>query len=249
VPETLSGIVGVTLTFVLAGLVKGVAGMGLPTVVMGVLGIGMAPHKAAALLVIPSLVTNVWQSSFGRRLLRVLARTWPMLSVAAITTWMAAGLLTGRGADTGHLWLGSALVAYAAATLANFRICVPRRHEPWLSPAVGATTGIISGATGVFVIPAVPYLQALGFEAAELVQALGLSFTVSTLALAAGLAGHGAFPVGALEASTLCTLPALAGMSLGQLIRSRVDARTFRRLFLICLLGIGGELIGHSLLE
>jgi hypothetical protein len=246
-PQTLTGIVAVALTFMLAGLVKGVAGMGLPTVAMGVLGIGMAPKEAAALVVIPSLVTNVWQYSSGHQRLRVLSRTWPMLTAAAVMTWTAAGLLTRQGANSGAVWLGAALLAYAAATLANVRIRVPRRHEPWLSPAVGASTGIITGATGVFVIPAVPYLQALGFERDELVQALGLSFTVSTLALAGGLASHGAFRVGALEASTLCTLPALAGMGLGQWIRSRVNARTFRRLFLLCLLGIGVELIGHGL--
>jgi uncharacterized protein len=242
------GIVTITVTFVLAGVVKGVAGMGLPTVAMAVLGIGMAPKEAAALVVIPSLVTNLWQYSSGHQRLRVLSRTWPMLSATAVTTWMAAGLLTGQGADRGALWLGAALVAYAAATLANVQIHIPQRHEIWLSPTVGATTGMITGATGVFVIPAVPYLQALGFEGGELVQVLGLSFTVSTVALAAGLMGHGAFRVSALEASTLCTLPALAGMGLGQLIRSRVNARTFRRLFLICLLGIGAELIWHSLL-
>ncbi|HXR90153.1 MAG TPA: sulfite exporter TauE/SafE family protein [Steroidobacteraceae bacterium] len=244
--ETLAGIVAVTLTFVLAGVVKGAAGMGLPTVAMGVLGIGMAPREAAALVVIPSLVTNVWQYFSGARRLRVLSRTWSMLTGAAVTTWAACGLLAGQGNSSGALWLGAALVAYAAATLANFRIRIPSRYEIWLSPAAGAITGLVTGATGVFVIPAVPYLQALGFEGEELIQSLGLSFTVSTLALAGGLAGRGAFRVSALAASTLCTLPALAGMGLGQLIRSRVNARVFRRLFLICLLGIGAELIGRG---
>ena len=56
-------------------------------------------------------------------------------------------------------------------------------------------TGIITAATGVFVIPAVPYLQAIGLEKDQLVQALGLSFTVSTLALAANIARAGALNV------------------------------------------------------
>jgi hypothetical protein len=56
---------------------------------------------------------------------------------------------------------------------------------------VGAITGLTTAATGVFVIPAVPYLQAIGFEKEELVQALGLSFTVSTMALAFNVAFEG----------------------------------------------------------
>ena len=48
-------------TFLFAGLVKGVVGLGLPTVAMGLLGLAMPPVAAAALLLVPSLVTNVWQ--------------------------------------------------------------------------------------------------------------------------------------------------------------------------------------------
>ncbi len=46
----------------------------------------------------------------------------------------------------------------------------------------GTVTGLIASVTGVFVIPSVPYLQAIGLEKEELLQALGLSFTISTLA-------------------------------------------------------------------
>ena len=47
--------------FLLAGLVKGVIGMGLPTVAMGLLALVLPPAEAAAIVVVPSLVTNVWQ--------------------------------------------------------------------------------------------------------------------------------------------------------------------------------------------
>ena len=50
-----------TITFLLAGFVEGVIGLGLPTVSMGLLSLVMAPAKAAALLIVPSFVTNVWQ--------------------------------------------------------------------------------------------------------------------------------------------------------------------------------------------
>ena len=55
----------VVATFVVAGFVKGVTGMGLPTVAMGVLGTLMLPAQAAALLLLPSFVTNVWQLFAG----------------------------------------------------------------------------------------------------------------------------------------------------------------------------------------
>ncbi len=106
----------------------------------------------------------------------------------------------------------------------------------------------MTGGTGVFVIPAVPYLQALGLGKDDIVQALGLSFTVCTVALAAGLASRGAFRLDNLALSTLAIAPALVGMSAGQAIRKRVSPETFRRWFLIGLLLLGAEMALRPLL-
>jgi uncharacterized protein len=243
-----SQLLAVALIFVLAGLVKGVTGMGLPTVAMGLLGLLMAPAQAAALLVIPSLITNVSQYLLGRHRLVLMRRMWPMLLTICLATWASAGLMTGAGATRATTWLGTALVVYAAIGFAKVRLPVPGEYEAWLSPSVGAATGVVTGATGVFVIPAVPYLQALGFDKDDLVQVLGLSFTTSTLALAAGLATHGAFEIADAGSSVLCVAPALAGMGIGQIVRARMDPATFRLIFLLGLLLLGGDLVARSIL-
>ena len=92
-----------------------------------------------------------------------------------------------------------------------------------------------------------PYLGALGLGRDELVQALGLSFTLSTLALAGGLALHGALPAAASLASALAVLPALAGMAFGGWLRARVRPATFRLCFFLGLLALGGELAWRGL--
>jgi uncharacterized protein len=233
-------------TFVLAGCVKGVTGMGLPTVAIGVLGLQMAPAEAAALLVIPSFVTNLWQFLGGPHRVLLLRRMWPMLFAISAATWAGSGLIAGAGAKRATIYLGLALISYAVLGLSKIRMLVDRRYEAWLSPLVGATTGIITGATGVFVVPAVPYLQALGFDTEDLVQVLGLSFTVSTVALALGLASYGAFQGNAVGVSLLCTAPAVFGMLAGQAARARIDAATFRGLFFAGLLLLGGDLVARA---
>ncbi|AVO51283.1 sulfite exporter TauE/SafE family protein [Ectopseudomonas mendocina] len=234
-----------TVTFLLAGLVKGVTGMGLPTVAMGLLGTAMAPAAAAAILVIPSLLTNLWQLLAGPALLSLLRRFWAMMLGIVLGTVGGAALLVRVDPLWSGLALGIALMGYAGYALISPALSIPARAEPWLSPLVGLVTGIITGATGVFVMPAVPYLQALRLDKDELVQALGLSFTVSTLALAAGLLVHGALQVDQLGLSSLAILPALAGMWLGQRIRARISARRFRQCFLLFLLLLGLELISR----
>ncbi len=96
-------------------------------------------------------------------------------------------MITGATAPAAAAALGAALTLYAVVGLAKLRLRVPLGSERWAGPVVGAATGLVTGATGVFVIPAVPYLGSLGLERDDLVQALGLSFTASTLALAAGI--------------------------------------------------------------
>ncbi len=144
--------------------------------------------------------------------------------------------------------LGAALVLYAITSLAPLRLEVPARTEWWLGPLVGGATGVVTAATGVFVIPVVPYLQALRLAAEDLVQALGLSFTVSTIALAAALAGDGQFPWPHAGASVLALAAAIGGMLLGQAVRSRMQPKTFRRWFLVGLLLLGLHLMLRGLI-
>ncbi|MGR4038735.1 sulfite exporter TauE/SafE family protein [Pseudomonas sp. 910_21] len=230
-------------TFVLAGMVKGVIGLGLPTIAMGLLGLAMAPTQAAALLIIPATLTNLWQLAFGGHLPALFKRLWPML--LAIFVGTAAGSLW-LGLDGGHgvvRGLGGALLLYALSGLLLPSLRLAPVHECWLAPLCGLITGVITSATGVFVIPAVPYLQALGLNKEQLVQALGLSFTVSTLALAAGLLWRGALGSAELGASLLTLAPALLGMWLGQWLRQRISALLFKRAFFIGLGLLGGHLL------
>lgn len=108
-----------------------------------------------------------------------------------------------------------------------------------LSWWIGLATGLISSFTAVFVIPVVPFLQALRLEKDELIQAMGWSFTVSTFAMGAVLLQGGMMdPVtGAL--SLMAVLPSLLGMFLGQFLRARISAQLFRRCFFLGVLFLG----------
>lgn len=223
----------VTLIFLLAGAVKGVVGLGLPTVAMGLLSLRMPPAEAAAILLLPSFVTNVWQLVEGPRLGGLLRRLWPTLLAIFISTAIAAGVIASAKSSIASAALGGALLLYAAAGLRNFHMNVSPKAERPAGPLVGITTGLITGATGTFVVPAVPYLAGLGLARDELVQALGLSFTVSTVALGLGLLWHDALEVQSISNSAFAIVPALLGMLLGGWVRRRVSPERFRRWFFV----------------
>ncbi|RTZ44552.1 sulfite exporter TauE/SafE family protein [Candidimonas sp. SYP-B2681] len=238
----------IALTFFVAGIVKGVTGMGLPTLSMAILGAIMSPLTAVSLLIIPSFVTNFWQLITGPDFCALIKRLWLMMLAIVVGTIAGSWLLTNTNTKWTSMALGAALVFYAAHGLLGRPLSVPPCMERALSPVIGMMTGAISGATGVFVIPAVPYLQALGLSKDDLIQALGLSFTVSTVALAASLGVGGAFHLGNITLSALAIIPALLGMRVGTAVRAHIGVATFRRWFMIFLGVLGLELIFRSVL-
>jgi hypothetical protein len=235
----LASIAGV---FLIAGFVKGVIGMGLPTVAVGLLGLMMTPSRAAAVIVVPSLVTNVWQAVAGDAFATVARRLWPMFVGICIGTWAGAVWLPDGSSGQATVWLGIALAIYAMFGLANLHLRVPKQHERSIGLLIGIATGVVTVATGVFTIPGVPYIQALNFDRDRLVQALGLSFTVSTLTLAAALQRAGEMSISVVAPSAAGLVAALAGVLLGQLVRGRASPATFRMCFFIGLLVLGAHL-------
>ncbi|MFL9823493.1 sulfite exporter TauE/SafE family protein [Rhodoplanes sp. SY1] len=234
-------------TFLLAGFVKGTIGLGLPTVAMGFLGLVVTPAAAAAVLVVPSLVTNAWQMVAGPRLRPLLVRLWPMLAGVVAGTLVGSRVigLVGPWASAG---LGAALAAYGIVGLARLRLPQPSPgQEAWLAPLVGVATGLVTAATGVFVLPAVPWLQALGLAKDDLVQALGLSFTVSTVALGLGLLMERLYDPDLALLSLAALGPAALGMAVGQRVRARVSEPVFRTVFMAGLTLLGAWLLGRGL--
>lgn len=235
-------ILTIAITFLCAGFVKGVTGMGLPTVAMGILGALISPLAAASLLIIPSFVTNLWQLVAGPSFGALMLRLWSMMLAIVVGTIAGTAVLVGGNIAITTSMLGFSLVVYAAYTLLARQLQVPEKLERLLSPVIGLLTGVIAGATGIFVIPAVPYLSSLGLRKDDLVQSLGLSFTVSTVALGVGLSSRQAYSGDLLLISILAIVPALAGMFLGQFFRCKIRPESFRRYFLIGLMVLGLEM-------
>lgn len=232
--------------FLLAGTVKGVVGMGLPTVAMGLLSLRMAPAEAASLLLLPSLLTNVQQAATGGAMVPLLRRLWPMLLAVAIGTLLSTGVIAGRDTRLASAGLGALLLAYALLGLGQWALPPPGRHERVLGVLAGALTGLATGATGVFVLPSLPWLVSLRLPREALLQSLGLCFSAATLALALGLAWQGALSTGALPASALALLPTLLGVAIGNRLRARLPPQLFRRLFFVTLALLGAHILWRA---
>lgn len=233
----LSDVVWVGAVFLLAGGVKGLTGMGLPTVAVSLLVFWTSPSHAATLLVLPALLTNVAQCR-GPHLRKLVATLWP-----AWLSMFLATMLVPSWADISPILdarrlLGWVLVLYGAWGL--WRPALPNLsgQSTWLGVIAGTLTGWLTSLTAVFVMPLVPFVQSLHLEKDQMVQALGLSFTVATLAL--GLRLHGEPTSHFWSAGTgVATTAAFVGVWMGSSLRSRLSATVFQRSLFMVFIGLG----------
>jgi uncharacterized protein len=243
----LTTVIIVSGAFFIAGAVKGVIGLGLPMVSLGLLTVALDLQTAMALLVVPSLVTNLWQSVVGGNAKVIVHRLWPFLATATVTVWIGVAALARLNPSLLTALLGAQLVTYSLVSLRGIRLTIPTRHEGWAGPLVGSANGVLTGMTGSSVVPGVMFLQAIGLPRDVLVQAMGMLFAASTLALAAALqqanfltADHGVL-------SSAAVLPAIAGMIGGQWIRKGLTEQRFRTVFFIALLMLGVYIIANAI--
>lgn len=237
----------IVLVFAFAGMIKGMIGLGLPAVSMGLLTISMSPFQAAALLIVPSMVTNIWQLFAEGHVWAFIRRFWSLLLGIVIgSVWSFLPTLNQSHGQSSELLLGSMLAIYGLYGLCVNKLPQLTAHERWLSPVIGYLGGAVTVATGVIIIPVVPYLQSLQLKRDELVQALGLTFTVSTICLAVFL-HHNPMSGVVLDyrLSILALLAALIGMWFGKKIRYQLDEQKFRRIFFMGLVALGGYMFLH----
>ena len=233
--------------FALAGMIKGTIGLGLPAVAMGLLTLFISPFQAATLLIVPSMVTNVWQLFAEGHVLRLVRRFWSLLiGIIVGSVWSMFPTL-GHGEFQSEALLGGMLMLYGLYGLFAKNMPNLAPYEKYLSPVIGYLGGALTVATGVIVIPVVPFLQSLHLKRDDLVQSLGLAFTVSTLCLAVFLQQNRieAMPFD-YKMALIALFPALVGMWLGTKIRYRIPEQKFRKVFFCGLVIFGGYMVLHQ---
>ncbi|MEE9266008.1 MAG: sulfite exporter TauE/SafE family protein [Gammaproteobacteria bacterium] len=235
-------------TFLLAGTVKGVIGLGLPTVSLGLLTAAFDLTTAMALLLVPSFVTNLWQAMVGGNGRELLLRIWPFLLTATATVWLGATALTRLDLSLLSALLGGLLVAYSVLNLVGVRLEIEAQREVWVGPLFGTANGILTGMTGSFVVPGVMFLQGIGLSRDMLVQAMGMLFTASTVALALALQSNSLLTTQLSLVSGIAVIPAAVGMVAGQCIRRGLSESRFRRIFFIAIFVLGVYIIAKSIL-
>ena len=238
----------VVATFLLAGFIKGVIGMGLPVVALAFLGSTLGLREALTIMLIPAIATNTWQALAGPAFGMLVRRMWSFLAAACIGIWFGVGVLAGAKSETMMALLGVTLCTYCAVTMLHAQMPPPGKREPWMSPLMGGLGGAMFGMTGIMIVPGVLYLQTLGLKRDVFVQALGLTFVTISLALGTSLTGRSLMTQDLVLMSLTALVPTAAGLALGRRYRHHISEERFRRIFFVALFIIGLDMLRRALL-
>lgn len=214
--------------FLLAGTVKGLVGLGLPTITIALTSLVLPLTEAIALIALPTIFTNVWQATVGGQFWVILRRQWPLIVTLMISLYLTMWLVGQKGPNWAFLVLAGVLIVYSGLGLLRIRLHIHADLEKLLAPVIGVVSGFVAGLVGVPIIPLMPYLQGLDIKPSELVQSLGVVLCATSLTLTVSLLNFGLLDGPRAIVSAAAVVPALAGMWVGQQIRLRLSVEQFR---------------------
>ena len=238
-----STVLAILATFFVAGIVKGVIGLGLPSISLALLTVVINLPTSMALLLMPSLVTNIWQAVRGGNFLIILKRLWLLFLTSTMTVWIGTTVFTIIDITLLSALLGGLLISYAVVSISGLRFNLKSRNEWWVGSLTGSVNGILTGMTGSFVVPGVFYLQSIGLHRDALIQSMGILFTTSTSALFFSLQSNEFLNSKLVVWSSISLVPSIIGVLIGQQIRQWLSEKTFRNVFFFSLLVIGAYII------
>ncbi|UXX84469.1 sulfite exporter TauE/SafE family protein [Roseovarius pelagicus] len=233
-----------------AGMIKGLVGFALPMVMISCLGSVMAPELALAGVILPTLVTNIWQA-----LRQGLGAAWQsvrrfrlfLMSAAAMLV-AAAQLVPLLPSSALYLLIGVPVTLYAAMTLLGRGLRLPPNPGPRLEVGIGLLTGAMGGLTAVWGPPTVAMLTAQGTEKREQMRVQGVIYGSGAILLAMAHFGSGILRAETMPFSLAMVPPALLGMWMGFAIQDRIDQAVFRRVTLFVLLVAGVNLLRRGVM-
>ena len=229
-----------SIIFFISGIVKGIIGMGLPTISLLLLSLFLDINTAIILIIIPSLITNILQGFYGKYLKELITEYWSFFLISGFFVYFGTMFFEALNLTTTTLLLSLVIIFYSLFALSGKGFSADKINNPLIKSVVFSSNGFFTGITGSLIFPGVFFFQALQLNREKLIQALGIHFTLLTLFL--GLSKfyfHSFLTLKFSHLSIISCIAAFTGMFLGNLISMKIEENLFKRLFLYSLIVIG----------
>lgn len=226
--------------FLFAGIIKGTIGIGLPTITISIMAQLVDPRVAIAFLLFPALITNTWQIYRSGRIKHSVQTLWPFGLTLLISIYISSFFAPGVPVNLLVAGIGIMVVLWTASSLVKSPPAIPDRIDRPVQFVAGLFGGIIGGLTAIWSPPMVMYLHARRLEKNDFVAHTGFLIMCGTVPLTLGYLSNGLLTRELALGSALMIIPTLAGFSIGERVRGRLNGDQFQRLVLVvfCIMGL-----------
>lgn len=236
------------LALLLAGVVKGAVGLGLPTTAVGLLTLGIDPRTAISLVIVPMLVSNVWQLVRAGEVPRTVRRYAPFAICVVLGVLVSFWLFRTASDRFVLAGLGVIFLLYVASSLSSWAPRVTEATDRPIQITAGSIAGVMGGIGGVWAPPVAIYLSARGADKQEFVRGTGLLLMAGSMPLLWSYAREGFLTGPNFWLSVALLVPTFLGFSLGERIRHRLSETAFRKVLLVFFAIMGLNLLRRALL-
>lgn len=237
----------VALCLALGGMLKGATGAGAPVLAVPALAAIFDVQTAVVLLLLPNLLTNLWQLRQYRENLPDRGFLVSFIGTGLIGVAMGTWMLTSLPSETLSLGVAVVVVLYIAFRLARPDWKLAMRTGRLLSSPAGFASGILQGASGISAPVSITFLNALKLGRSSFIATISLLFLAFVLVQIPMLAMSGLLSVKLGLMSLLAVVPIFAAMPLGAMLARRLSPEVFDRVILVFLGLLAAKLLFDAL--
>ena len=232
-----------------SGFVKGAVGFAMPMIMMSALGSFLTAQQALAVLILPTLFTNIGQA---------FRQGWRPAWESIVTYRWHIGMvmlfipLSAMLAPVVPQWimyalLGVPITGFALWQLAGRSLAIPIHHRRRVEIVSGIIGGLYGGISGIWGPPLIVYLLSIGASKADQMRVQGVVFLMGAVILTIAHLVSGVLNPQTLPLSAVLVIPGVVGMVAGLWIHDRLDVAQFRRWTLVLLVLSGLNLVRRGL--
>ncbi len=237
-----------SIAFILAGAIKGIAGLGLPTAAIAGMTLVLEPRVAISIVLFPMLFLNCWQWVSAGDLLRSAKQYAPFSAVLFVCVAITTVLSKDVADQSLMLALGCVIILFVVASWSGRLPPIPETHDTKAQIGFGMFAGVIGGMTAAWAAPMGMYLNMRKVDKDEFIRASGFMITVGSIPMCIAYAQIGFLSPALAATSVGMIVPAMLGFGLGAALRNRFSQSFFRQVVLIVFLALALNLIRRAIL-
>ena len=236
-------LIQILIIFFVGGIVKGLIGVGLPTITLTLLSFLYDIKFSISVILLPVVFTNLIQMLDGKYLLKIFNDVKVFLFSSFIFIVLGFYFLIILNSKIILFFLAIILIVTSSLSIMKYELKIKNYKSKYFQFFIGSMTGIITGVTSIYTMPFIFLIQSLNYPKEKIIQLMGLTFFGFSSIQFILFSFNGLINPEILIFSLISCIPIFIGIYVGNILRNKISENLFKYLLNIMIALIGCLLI------